>query len=42
MNDRWFDASTTAPDFGTFSRPTIHGRKIESRIGPTTRCFMIQ
>ena len=42
MNERWLLASTTAPCFGTCSRPTTHGRKIARRIGPTTMCFMIQ
>ena len=28
MNDRWLLARIAAPSAGTFSRPTIHGRKI--------------
>ena len=42
MNERWFDASTTAPSLGTCSSPTTQGRKIARRIGPMTMCFMIQ
>ena len=42
QKDRWLLARIAAPCFGTFSRPSVHGRQKVRRTGPISTNFAIQ
>src|ERR1700709_2580844 len=42
MNERWFPAKMTPPDFGMFSLPTTQGRNTVNSSGPTNRFLSSQ